>query len=178
MQKQTLAAGFAAVILGSVVVGSNQTTKAQSPCRLASRNYPETFVEIDDARDVLYYKGTLFHQGKPIRRLHFTQSNGYGSKWWGYETDSKQHERRGGGMLLEFRGNHPARSLRRPVAWNAARQNLRQFILVGLGGDLYYSQVETEDGYRFPWREDGFTLIKAAEGYFSAEDGCEDFLPR
>ena len=58
------------------------------------------------------------------------------------------------------------------------RQILRQFILVGLGGDLYYAQGETDDGYRFPWREDGFELIKAAEGYFATEEGCNTFMPR
>ena len=42
--------------------------------------------------------------------------------------------------MLEFHGNHPTRSFPYPVDRNAVRQNLRQFILVGLGADLYYAQ--------------------------------------
>ena len=80
--------------------------------------------------------------------------------------------------MLEFRGNHPTSSFPYPVDRNAVRQHLRQFILVGLGADLYYAQEETDDGHKFPWREDGFELIKAAEGYFAAEEGCEEFLNR
>ena len=154
-------------------LGQHHGVHVQTNCRLASRNYPETFIQISGAKDASYYEGTLFHRGERIRRLWFTQSNGYGSKWWGYEKEDGR-----GGRLLEFRGNHPARSFPQPIAKDSVRQNLRQFILVGLGGDLYYAQEETDDGYRFPWREDGFELIRATEGYFAAEEGCEGFLRR
>ena len=173
MRKRLLATGITAVAFGVCVAGVDPRTQAQSQCLLESRNFPETFIQISGAKDASYYEGTLFHRGEPIRRLWFTQSNGYGSKWWGYEKEDGR-----GGRLLEFRGNHPARSFARPVDPDAVRQNLRQFILVGLGADLYYAQGETDDGHRFPWREDGFELIKAAEGYFAAEEGCEEFLNR
>ena len=160
-----------AIAIGIGFAGLAPRTQAQSKCLLESRNFPETFVQISGAKDASYYEGTLVHRGEPIRRLWFTQSNGYGSKWWGYEKEDGR-----GGRLLEFRGNHPARSFARPVDPDAVRQNLRQFILVGLGADLYYAQEETDDGHRFPWREDGFELIKAAEGCFAAKEGCEGFL--
>ena len=173
MRKRLLATGVTAVAFGVWVAGVDARTQAQSQCLLESRNYPETFIHISGAKDASYYEGTLFHRGEPIRRLWFTQSNGYGSKWWGYEKEDGR-----GGRLLEFRGNHPTRSFSYPVDQNAVRQNLRKFILVGLGADLYYAQEETDDGYRFPWREDGFELIRATEGYFAAEKGCEEFLNR
>ena len=168
-----LSLAISAILLGIDIAGLDPRTQAQSQCRLESRNFPETFIQIRGAKDASYYEGTLFHRGEPIRRLWFTQSNGYGSKWWGYEKEDGR-----GGRLLEFRGNHPARSFARPVDPDAVRQNLRQFILVGLGADLYYTQEETHDGHRFPWREDGFELIKAVEGYFATEEGCEEFLNR
>ena len=173
MRKRLLAACITAVVIGIGVAELNQKTQTQSTCRLASRNYPKTFIQISGMKDATYYKGTLLHKGEPVRRLWFTQSNGYGSKWWGYEKEDGK-----GGRLLEFRGNHPARSLTQHVDPDAVRQNLRQFILVGLGADLYYALEETDNGYRFPWREDGFKLIKATEGYFVAEEGCEGFLLR
>ena len=170
---KSLSLAISAIVLGIGIAGLDPRTQAQSQCLLESRNFPETFIQISGAKDASYYEGTLFHRGEPIRRLWFTQSNGYGSKWWGYEKKDGR-----GGRLLEFRGNHPARSFARPVDPDAVRQNLRQFILVGLGADLYYAQEETDDGYRFPWREDSFELIKAAEGYFVVDDGCESFLLR
>ena len=171
MRKRLTATGITAVAFGICVAGLDPRTQAQSQCLLKSRNFPETFIQISGSKDASYYEGTLFHRGEPIRRLWFTQSNGYGSKWWGYEKEDGR-----GGRLLEFRGNHPTRSFPDPVDRNAVRQNLRQFILVGLGADLYYAQEETDYGYRFPWREDGFELIRATEGYFAAEKGCEGFL--
>ena len=168
-----LFAALLSTFFAAAGVGQHHEVHAQTNCRLASRNFPETFIQISGAKDASYYKGTLVHRGELIRRLWFTQSNGYGSKWWGYEKEDGR-----GGRLLEFRGNHPTRSFTDPVDRNAVRQNLRQFILVGLGGDLYYAQEETDDGHRFPWREDSFELIRATEGYFAAEKGCERFLLR
>ena len=156
----------------------SQKTSAESTCRLVSRNFPDTFIQISDIKDASYYSGILIHKGEKVRRLWLTQSNGYGSKWWGYEKDGTQYDDRGGGRLLEFRGNHPVRSLSQLEDLNAVRQNLRQFILVGLGGDLYYTQERTDDRYKFPRRENGFELIKAAEGYFAAVGRCEEFLNR
>ena len=78
-------------------------------------------------------------------------------------------------MLGLLRGGY---SILLPLDPDSVRQILRQFILVGLGGDLYYAQGETDDGHRFPWRVEIFELIKAAEGYFAAEKGCEEFLNR
>ena len=170
---KSLSLAVSAIVLWLGIAGLDPRTQAQSQCLLESRNFPETFIQISGAKDASYYEGTLFHRGEPIRRLWFTQSNGYGSKWWGYEKEDGR-----GGRLLEFRGNHPARSFPRSVDPDAVRQNLRQFILVGLGADLYYAQEETDDGHRFSWRGDGFELIKAAEGYFAAEQGCEEFLNR
>ena len=164
--------------LGFTLSELSQKTSAEPICRLASRNFPETFVQISGIKDASYYRGILVHKGETIRRLWLTQSNGYGSKWWGYEKDGTHYEGRGGGRLLEFRGNHPVRSLTHLDELTTVRQNLRQFILVGLGRDLYYALKETDDGHRFPWREDGFELIKAAEGYFAAEDECKEFLNR
>ena len=173
MRKRLTATGITAVAFGICVAGVDPRTQAQSQCLLESRNFPETSIQISSAKDASYYEGTLVHRGEPVRKLWFTQSNGYGSKWWGYEKEEGR-----GGRLLDFYGNHPTRSFAYPIDRNAVRQNLRQFILVGLGGDLYYAQEETDDGYRFPWREDGFELIRATEGYFAAEEGCDGFLRR
>ena len=164
--------------LGFALGELSHKTSAESTCRLVSRNFPETFIQISGIKDSSYYSGTLVHKGEEIRQLWFTQSHGYGSKWWGYGKDGTQYEGRGGGSLLEFRGNHPVRSLSHLDDLNAVKQNLRQFILVGLGGDLYYTQERTDDRYKFPRRENGFELIKAAEGYFVAEGRCEEFLNR
>ena len=136
---------------------------AQTNLCLASRNYPETFIRISGVKDASYCKGTtLVHRGELVRKLWFTQSNVYGSKWWGYEKENGR-----GARLLEFLGNQPARSLPRTVDPDAARQNLGQYILVGLGVGLYYTQEEADGGFRFTWREDGFELINASGGHFS-----------
>ena len=160
------------------VAGQYKKVNSEEYCHLASREYPETFIQIKTIRDNVYFRGILFHKGNPIRALWFTQSNGYGIKWWGYDEDKEYYGGKRGGRLLEFRGNIPLRSFPHHVQSNSKRKIDRQFILIGLGGDLYYEQKKTDSGYKFPWREDGFELIKAAEGYFSVEEGCKQFLNR
>ena len=170
MRKRLLATGITAAAFGVCVAGVDARTKAQSQCLLESRNFPETFIQINGVKDASYYEGTLVHRGEPIRRLWFTQSNGYGSKWWGYEKEDGR-----GGRLLEFRGNHPARSFARPVDPDAVRQNLRQFILVGLGADLYYTQEETHDRHKTSVTDSAINpLAKSKE---QAASGDKALLP-
>ena len=154
-----------ALTISSIQIEAN----TKNYCLWRSISDPNTFIKIKKFKNSHYLTGILFHQGKEIRELIFTQSNGYGSKWWGYAQSEKPNEIKmvGGGRLLEFKGNYPVRSKKSFV------KGKTQYILVGLGSDFYYDILELNGEIVFPFRNDkGFHLIDLAEGYFTVEDSC------
>ena len=110
--------------------------KTQTPCELRSELVPDVSLrhlpELDQvAASTSRYE--LIYKGKPIKALSFTQFQGYGTHMWWHGHDLSKKTK--GGERIFFQGNYPVRGATRK---NELKEEFKM-LLVGLGGDLYYT---------------------------------------
>ena len=137
----------------------------KNKCRWLNASHPKTFLEFHNENAYPYLNASLYHKNKLIMVLSFTQSQGYGTKWWSFKMDKS-----GGttnGRVLQFKGNHPSQNSL------SLGETDTKFILVGLGSSLYYHRENLNGRNIFTFRNnDGFELINAAEGFFALGEHC------
>ncbi|KZR89898.1 hypothetical protein MITS9508_00972 [Synechococcus sp. MIT S9508] len=130
---------------------------ASPKCQWVSEPNPDAVIQIGEVSPIGILSAELVWKGKVIRSLLMGQPNGYGSRWWAHKgNDGKPI---GGGRLVPFRGNQPTRGTNREELGETAP---RKALIVGLGSDIYYSDMRGERG-----------LITAAEGFWHIPTNCE-----
>ena len=137
----------------------------KNKCRWLSVSHPTTFLEFHDENASPYLKANLYHKNNLVMVLSFTQSQGYGTKWWGFNMDKLGGSTNG--RVLQFKGNYPIRN-----SLSKGETDIK-FMLVGLGSSLYYHREKLNGENIFTFRNnDGIELMSAAEGYFALGEGC------
>ena len=129
---------------------------AAPKCEWVSEPTPDAVIQIGEVSPIGILSADLMWQGKVIRTLLMGQPNGYGSRWWAYK--GQDGESVGGGRLVTFRGDQPTRGTNPEVLDQSAP---RKAMLVGLGGDLYYTDFRGE-----------LDLIRAGEGFWQVPSNC------
>ena len=131
-------------------------------CIWNSEVIPEAIIKIKKSSKEKWLfdlKADLIFKDKLIGELIMGEPNGYGSKWWRWEIIQGK-SLKGGGRLVPFLGNYPARgsALDKDYIVN----NPRKVLFVGMGSNLYYTQK-----YRYKTE-----LIHAAEGFWRLGENC------
>ena len=134
-------------------------------CIWVSEFTPQAIIKIKKSNQesgIIDLKADLIFKDKLIGEINMGEPNGYGSKWWRWDT-REGNSLSGGGRIIPFFGNYPARGS--VLDKNYIVSNPRKVLFVNMGSNLYYSY-----GYR-----NKHELIKAAEGFWRLSENC--FFP-
>ena len=134
-------------------------------CIWVSEFTPQAIIKTKKSNEesgIIDLKADLIFKDKLIGEINMGEPNGYGSKWWSWETKGG-NSLSGGGRIIPFFGNYPARGSVLDKDYMVS--NPRKVLFVNMGSNLYYSY-----GYR-----NKHELIKAAEGFWRLSENC--FFP-
>ena len=134
-------------------------------CIWVSEFTPQAIIKTKKSNEesgIIDLKADLIFKDKLIGEINMGEPNGYGSKWWSWETKGG-NSLSGGGRIIPFFGNYPARGSVLDKEYIVS--NPRKVLFVNMGSNLYYSY-----GYR-----NKHELIKAAEGFWRLSENC--FFP-
>ena len=134
-------------------------------CIWVSEFTPQAIIKTKKSNEesgIIDLKADLIFKDKLIGEINMGEPNGYGSKWWRWDT-KEGNSLSGGGRIIPFFGNYPARGS--VLDKNYIVSNPRKVLFVNMGSNLYYSY-----GYR-----NKHELIKAAEGFWRLSENC--FFP-
>lgn len=131
-------------------------------CIWISEVIPEAIIKIKNFNQekwLVDLKADLIFKEKLIGELIMGEPNGYGSKWWSWEIIQGK-SLKGGGRLVPFLGNYPARGS--VLDKDYIVKSPRKVLFVGMGSNLYYTKE-----YR-----NKMELISAAEGFWRLGENC------